>query len=47
MLAAASCSRSPSAPVASLGELLLKAWAPDECPLCLRGLHLNHALELN
>lgn len=35
------------APVAALGDLLLETWNEDECPLCVRGLSVNRALDLN
>jgi orotate phosphoribosyltransferase len=36
-----------SAPTAAIGEMLLGAWEPGECPLCASGDQLTHALEIN
>ena len=36
-----------AAPTAAIGEMLLGAWEPAECPLCASGALMTHALEIN
>lgn len=36
-----------AAPTAAIGDMLLGAWDPGECPLCVARARLTHALEIN